>query len=319
MKKRKIVVLDGYAANPGDMDWSPLAELGELAVYDRTPPEVVAERGQGAEILLTNKALIRRDAMTALPELRFISVLATGYNIVDMKAAAESGIVVSNVPAYSSRSVAQLVFGYILDWTLRVAAHSADVHAGNWVKNPDFNYTLGPTHELAGKTLGIVGYGMIGRETAKIARAFGMRVLAVPHRPSPPEEGVELMTLETMLPQADFVTLHCPLTEETRGIVNVRTLGLMKPGAYLINTARGPLVEEAALAAALRSGHLAGAAADVLSTEPPDAANPLLSAPNMLLTPHLAWATAEARRRLLEVTVENVKAYLAGTPIHVVH
>ena len=317
--KEKIVVLDGFAMNPGDLDWSPLAALGELEVFDRTPPELVVPRSKGAKILLTNKTVISGKAMKELPSLRFISVLATGYNIVDMPAAQKAGILVSNVPAYSSDSVAQLVFAYLLEWCQRAAAHSASVHAGEWAASPDFSYTLMPIHELAGQTLGIVGFGRIGRTAARIARGFGMRVLAVPHRPdAPPEDGAELVSLDAMLPQADFVTLHCPLTDETRGLVDAAFLAKMKPGAYLVNTARGPLVDETALANALKSGRLAGAAADVLSTEPPAPDNPLLAAPNMILTPHLAWATVEARRRLLRVTVENVAGFLAGKPVHLV-
>ena len=317
---KKIVVLDGFAMNPGDLDWAPLAALGELTVYDRTPPELVVPRGQGAEILLTNKTVIDASAIAQLPELRFISVLATGFNIVDTAAAAQAGVRVSNVPAYSSDSVAQLVFAYLLAWSSQVAAHSASVHAGEWTASPDFSYTLAPIRELAGKTLGIIGFGRIGRTVARIAHGFGMRVLAVPHRAdAAPEEGAEIVSLETMLREADFVTLHCPLTEETRGLVDAGFLARMKPGARLVNTARGPLVDGNALADALKSGRLAGAAADVLATEPPPPDDPLLSAPNMMLTPHLAWASVEARHRLLAVTVENVAGFLAGKPIHLVN
>lgn len=315
----KIVVLDGYALNPGDLDWSSLSALGEVTIYDRTPPELVVERSSGARILLTNKTVLGSRELAQLPDLRMISVLATGYNVVDIAAAQAAGITVCNVPAYSSASVAQLVFGYILSWMSRVEAHAASVRAGKWAACPDFSYTLSTLHELAGKTLGIVGVGRIGQACAKIAAGFGMRVLAVPHKlPGAAPEGVELLSLEEMLPQADFVTLHCPLTPETARLVNEDFLRQMKPGSYLINTARGPLVDEIALANALRNGHLAGAAADVLSEEPPRSGNPLLAAPNMVITPHLAWATLEARTRLMAVTVENVAAFLAGTPVHTV-
>ena len=316
----KIVVLDGYALNPGDLDWSALAALGDLTVYDRTPSEQVVSRAQGCRVVLTNKTVIGRDEMAQLPELRMIGVLATGYNIVDVEAAAEAGIAVCNVPAYSSASVAQLVFGYILEWMSQVRSHSESVSAGKWAACPDFSYTLAPLHELAGKTLGIVGFGRIGQTCAQIARGFCMKVMAVPHSPGMASaDGVELLSLDEMLKQADFVSLHCPLTVETKNLVNADFLRKMKPGSYLINTARGPLVDESALADALRSGHLAGAAADVLSVEPPTAENPLLSAPNMLITPHLAWATVEARKRLMDITVKNVAGFLAGKIINKVN
>jgi glycerate dehydrogenase len=316
----KIVVLDGFALNPGDLDWAALAELGDLTVYDRTPPELVAARSQGCRVVLTNKTVIGREEIAQLPELRMIGVLATGYNIVDVDAAAEAGITVCNVPAYSSASVAQLVFGYILEWMSQVRNHSDSVFAGKWTVCPDFSYTLAPLHELAGKTLGIVGFGQIGQTCAQIARGFGMDVLAVPHTPGKVQiDGVKQVSLAEMLPQADFVTLHCPLTAETRQLVDADFLRKMKPGSYLINTARGPLVDESALAEALRSGHLAGAAADVLSAEPPAADNPLLSAPNMLITQHLAWASVEARTRLMDITVNNVAGFLTGKIINKVN
>ena len=315
----KIVVLDGYALNPGDLEWRELAALGDLTVYDRTPPELVVERAQGARIVLTNKTVLGRRELAQLPELRMISVLATGYNVVDVAAAQELGVTVCNVPAYSSFSVAQLVFACILHWASRVAEHSASVHAGDWTASPDFSYTLMPLTELAGKRIGIVGYGRIGQACAQIAGGFGMEVLAVPHRPGGAVgDGVTAVTLDEMLGLADFVTLHCPLTEETRNMVDADFLRKMKKGACLINTARGPLVDEQALTEALKSGHLAGAAADVLSVEPPTADNPLLSAPNMIITPHIAWATQEARKRLMEITAENIAGFLAGKPVHVV-
>ena len=315
----KIVVLDGYTANPGDLDWNELKKLGNVEVFDRTPPECVVARAAGARIVLTNKTVIGKTEMAQLPELRMIGVLATGYNIVDVEAAGAFGITVCNVPAYSSNSVAQLVFGFILEWMSQVHAHSASVHAGKWAACPDFSYTLSPLHELAGKTLGIVGFGRIGQTCAQIALGFGMNVLAVPHSPGKVQmDGVRQVSMNEMLEQADFVTLHCPLTAETKNLVDADFLRRMKKASYLINTARGPLVDESALADALQTGHLAGAAADVLSAEPPTSDNPLLSAPNMLITPHLAWAAVEARKRLLAVTVENVSKFQAGTPVNVV-
>ena len=315
-----IAVLDGFALNPGDLNWASLAELGKLTVYDRTPPELVVSRSLGCRVVLTNKTVIGRDEMAQLPDLRMIGVLATGYNIVDVDAAAEAGIAVCNVPAYSSASVAQLVFGYILEWMSQVRKHSESVLAGKWTACPDFSYTLAPLHELAGKTLGIVGFGRIGQTCAQIARGFGMDVLAVPHSPGKVQlDGVKQVSLEEMLPQADFVTLHCPLTAETKNLVDADFLRMMKPGSYLINTARGSLVDESALADALRNGHLAGAAADVLSVEPPPADNPLLAAPNMLITPHLAWASVEARKRLMDITVKNVAGFLTGRIINKVN
>ncbi|MBQ7392765.1 MAG: D-2-hydroxyacid dehydrogenase [Lentisphaeria bacterium] len=315
----KIVVLDGYTANPGDLDWDELKKLGNVEVFDRTPPECVVARAAGARIVLTNKTVIGKTEMAQLPELRMIGVLATGYNIVDVEAAGAFGITVCNVPAYSSNSVAQLVFGFILEWMSQVHTHSASVHAGKWAACPDFSYTLSPLHELAGKTLGIVGFGRIGQTCAQIALGFGMNVLAVPHSPGKVQmDGVRQVSMNEMLEQADFVTLHCPLTAETKNLVDADFLRRMKNASYLINTARGPLVDESALADALQTGHLAGAAADVLSAEPPTSDNPLLSAPNMLITPHLAWAAVEARKRLLAVTVENVSKFQAGTPVNVV-
>jgi glycerate dehydrogenase len=311
----KIVVLDGYAANPGDLDWAPLAGLGALTVYERTPAALTVERAAGAQALLTNKVVLGAAELAALPELRYIGVLATGYNVVDTAAAGARGIVVTNVPAYSTPSVAQQVFALLLELARGTGRHAALVRVGRWSAAPDFCFWEGPQMELAGLTIGIVGFGAIGQAVARIALAFGMRVLVVTRSPDPaawPE--VSFVDLDQLFIQADVVSLHCPLSEETRAMVNAVRLAQMKPTAYLINTGRGPLVDEAALAAALHAGQIAGAGLDVLSQEPPPATNPLLAAPNCVITPHLAWATAAARQRLLATAVANLQAFLAGSP-----
>lgn len=315
----KIVVLDGYTANPGDLDWSPLAALGELIVHERTPAALTLERAAGARVLLTNKVILGAREMAALPELRCIGVLATGYNVVDTVAAKERGVVVTNVPAYSTPSVAQHVFALLLELTRGVGRHADLVRAGRWSASPDFAFWATPQVELAGLTIGIVGFGAIGQAVARIALAFGMRVLVHTRTPNPaswPE--VDFVGLDALLARADVVSLHCPLTEETRGMINAPRLAAMKSTAYLLNTGRGPLVDEAALAAALKAGQIAGAGLDVLSVEPPPADNPLLTAPNCIITPHLAWATRAARQRLLDVAIDNVRAFLEGKRQNVV-
>lgn len=309
----KIVVLDGYTANPGDLDWSPLVALGELTVHDRTAAALTLERAAGAQVVLTNKVVLGATELAALPDLRYIGVLATGYNVVDVSAARERGIVVTNVPAYSTPSVAQHVFALLLELTRGAGRHAALVRQGRWSSSPDFAFWEGAQVELAGLTFGIVGFGAIGRAVARIAGAFGMRVLVHTRTPDPaawPE--VTFVGSDELFTTADIVSLHCPLTDETRGLVNAGRLAAMKPTAYLINTGRGPLVDEAALAAALHAGRIAGAGLDVLSQEPPPANNPLLLAPNCVITPHLAWATTASRQRLLDVAVDNVRAFLAG-------
>lgn len=311
----KIVILDGYTANPGDLDWSPLTALGELTVHDRTPASLTLERAAGAQVLLTNKVVLGATELAALPELRYIGVLATGYNVVDVAAARERGIAVTNVPAYSTPSVAQHVFALLLELTRGVGHHAELVRAGRWSASPDFAFWATPQVELAGLTFGIVGFGAIGRAVARVALAFDMRVLAHTRTPDPagwPE--VDFVGLDELFARADVVSLHCPLTEETCGLVNASRLATMKPTAFLLNTGRGPLVDEAALAVALRAGVIAGAGLDVLSQEPPPADNPLLSAPNCIITPHLAWATKAARQRLLNVAIDNVRAFVEGTP-----
>ena len=316
----KIVVLDGYTLNPGDLSWSELEALGECMVHERTPSDKTVEHASGAQIVLTNKTVLDAGIIGQLPELKYIGVLATGYNVVDTVAAAARGIPVCNVPEYASASVTQMVFAHILNLSNNVAGHSASVSNGEWSASVDFAYWLTPQIELAGKTLGIVGLGRIGHAVAKAAQAFGMQVIAC--RSTEQEgivDGIQMTTLEQVFRSSDFISLHCPLNDATKGLVNSERLEMMKPGAFLINTGRGPLIDEPALADALNSGMIAGAGLDVLSTEPPAADNPLLSARNCYITPHIAWATADARRRLMEIAVENVKAFINGHPQNVVN
>lgn len=315
----KIVVLDGHTLNPGDLSWGALKALGEVALHDRTPPAEVAARCADAEIIVTNKALVPREVIAALPKLRFIAVTATGFNIVDAAAAKERGIPVSNVPLYGTRAVAQFTIALLLELCHRVGAHADSVRAGDWVKSADWCYSRYPLLELDGLTFGVVGWGRIGQATAEIARAMGMKIIAASRSPKPPKDGVEFVDMGTLFRRADVVSLHCPLTPDTRSLVNAERLALMKPTALLLNTSRGPLLDEAAVAAALNDGRVAGAGLDVLSTEPPQADNPLLKAKNCLITPHQAWAAKAARARLMETTVANVGAFLAGTPQNVVN
>jgi glycerate dehydrogenase len=314
-----IVVLDGHTLNPGDLSWAALQALGNCTIHDRTPPEQVAPRCADADLVITNKALIPREVITALPRLRFIGVTATGFNVVDAAAAREGGIPVSNVPLYGTRAVAQFTIALLLELCHRVGAHSDSVRAGDWVKSADWCYARFPLLELDGLTLGIVGWGRIGQATADIARAMGMTIIAASRTPKPPRDGVEFVDTETLFRRADVVSLHCPLTPETKNLVSAERLALMKPTAFLLNTSRGPLLDEAAVAAALNSGRIAGAGLDVLSAEPPKADNPLLTARNCLVTPHQAWAAKAARARLMETTVANVRAFLAGQPQNVVN
>ncbi|WP_165245324.1 D-2-hydroxyacid dehydrogenase [Paludisphaera soli] len=316
----KIVVLDGRTLNDDPQAWAGLAAYGEVAYHDVTAPEEVRERAAGAEVLIINKCPIRADLMAELPELKFIAVTATGFDCVDVDAATERGIVVSNVRGYSTDSVAQVTFALLLELTLHVGLHSDAVFAGEWAGQPDFSIRKTPLIELAGKTMGIVGLGQIGRRVAVIARAFGMDVIA--HRPSgtpaAPSDPIPALTLQQLFAQADVVTLHCPLTPRTKGLVDRELLKTAKPSMFLINTGRGPLIVEKDLAEALNAGEIAGAAVDVVSREPIAADNPLLKARNLVITPHIAWATAEARERLMAATVENVAAYASGSPINVV-
>ena len=314
-----LTILDAFTANPGDLDWNALESLATCAMHDRTPASQVIERAAESEIVLTNKTVINAASIAALPELRYIGVLATGYNVVDIAAARERGIVVSNIPGYSTPSVAQLTFALLLEFTHHVGLHAQTVREGKWSKSPDFCYWESPLIELSGRKLGIMGFGEIGQAVASIGLAMGMEVIA--HRrswPQPPPAGVTAVSQEELFTQSDVLSLHCPLTPETKDVINTRNLGLMKPTAILINTARGPLVNEAELAQALNEGRIAGAALDVLSTEPPAADNPLITAKNCLITPHIAWATKESRARLIAMASANVKAFLAGTPQNVV-
>jgi glycerate dehydrogenase len=316
----EIVVLDGFALNPGDLDWGRLARLGDLKVYDRTPRDQILERIGEAEAVITNKTPLDMELLSRVPHLRYIGVLATGYNVVDVDAAARQGITVTNVPAYSTDSVAQLVFALLLELCLHVQQHSDAVHAGDWVSSKDFSFTRTPMTELAGKTLGILGFGQIGQKVAAIATAFGMqiRVFSRKQKNIPGMGGVCWCGLKELFSGSDVITLHCPLTPETTGLVNREKLAWMNPSAFLINTSRGPVVNEADLAEALHQGRIAGAGLDVLSTEPPLADNPLLTAPNCIITPHIAWATRAARIRLQRTVIDNIKAFLKGTPVNVV-
>jgi glycerate dehydrogenase len=317
----QIVVLDGQTLNPGDNPWDDLARLGELTVYERTPPAQVVARAAAAEIVLTNKTVLDAAALDALPRLRFIAVLATGYNVVDVAAARRRGIPVSNVPEYGTNAVAQHTLALLLELCQRVGDHARAVAAGEWTHAPDFCFWLTPPIELTGLTIGIVGFGRIGRRVAALAHALGMRVIASSprRRGAPAYPGFAWRSTAELFAEADVISLHCPLTADNARFVDRALLALVKPTALLLNTARGGLIDEAALAAALAAGRLAGAAVDVLSTEPPHADNPLLGARNCVVTPHLAWASLAARRTLMAVTVRNVEAFLAGTPVNVVN
>ena len=315
----KIVILDGFTANPGDLSWKGLEELGMLTVYDRTKPEETIARAAEADIVLTNKVIINREVMAQLPQLKYIGVLATGYNVVDIEAAHERGIIVTNVPAYSTESVAQMVFAHLLTVTNRTEHYALQNRQGRWSKNPDFCYWDFPHLELAGKTFGIVGLGNIGRRVAEIALAFGMQVKALTSKSADTlPAGIEKADQEVLLATSDVISLHCPLTGTTRHLINRDTLSKMRPSAILINTGRGPLVDDQAVASALAKGQLAAFCADVLTEEPPKADNPLLSQPNAFITPHIAWATEEARSRLLQVAISNVQAFLNAKPQNIV-
>jgi glycerate dehydrogenase len=314
-----IIILDGHTLNPGDLSWSALESLGSCTIHDRTPPELVVERAREAEILFTNKVVLGRAELVQMPRLRYIGVLATGYNVVDVAAARELGIVVSNIPTYGTRSVAQMTFALLLELTQHVGHHAQTVRDGRWTQSEDFCYWDFPLVELEGLTLGLVGFGRIGRAVAEVALAFGMKVIAHDaFAPAAAVTGVAMVDIEALFRQSDVVSLHCPLTADNKGLVNSARLNLMKPSAFLINTSRGPLVNEADLAAALNAGRIAGAGLDVLAVEPPLADNPLLTAKNCLITPHIAWATVAARRRLMGIAVDNLRAFLAGAPTNTV-
>lgn len=315
----KITVLDGYGLNPGDLSWDGMARLGELKVFDRTAPDETFERSKDSEILITNKTRLDADMIARLPKLRYIGVLATGYNVVDIEAARRHGVTVTNIPAYSTQSVVQQVFALILAITNRVEHYASANQGGRWARNPDFCYWDTPLTELAGKTIGIVGLGNIGKAVARVALAFGMQVIAfTSKRQEELPADIEKKELREVFAESDIVTLHCPLTSETEKMVDATALSLMKPTAILINTGRGQLIDEDAVAEYLRMGRLRAFGADVLSTEPPTKDNPLLTAPNAYITPHIAWATKEARVRLMDIAVNNVSAFLKGKAINVV-
>jgi len=316
----KITVLDGYCLNPGDLSWDGLRALGDLEIFDRTRPEQVVERGAEAEAVFINKTPLSAEVLERLPRLRYIGVLATGYNIVDVAAANRRNIVVTNVPTYATASVAQFVFALLLELCHNVKLHSDAVRAGEWTRSPDWGFWKTPQVELAGKTMGILGFGRIGRHVARIADALEMRVIASDtyQGEDPRLADFRWGSVEEVLHESDAVSLHTPLFPETRGMINARSLPLMKPSAFLMNTSRGPLVVDRDLADALNAGLLAGAGLDVLSIEPPASGNPLLSARNCLVTPHMAWATKEAREHLMKLAVENLTAFLAGAPINVI-
>lgn len=314
-----IVVLDGFTANPGDLSWEELKALGNVTVYDRTSPSETVTRAAEADVVLTNKVVVGRKEMEQMPHLIYIGVLATGYNVVDVEAAHERGIIVSNVPAYSTESVAQMVFAHLLTVTNRTEHYAQENRNGRWTKNKDFCYWDFSHMELSGKLFGIVGLGNIGQRVAAIAHAFGMRVCAYTSKPEKLLPSyVEKKPLMELFSECDIISLHCPLTTDTRHLVNSQTLQKMKPSAILINTGRGPLVDDEAVAAALANGRLAAFCADVLTEEPPKMTNPLLSQPRAFITPHIAWATKEARIRLLQVAIDNVRSFLSGHPQNVV-
>lgn len=317
----KIVVLDGYAANPGDLSWDGIAQFGKLTVYERTAPEQLLSRMADAEVVFLNKTPISRAAIAACPKLRMIGVLATGYNVVDVAAAREHGIDVCNIPAYSTASVAQMTFALLLEICHRVGAHSDACHNGQWEHCPDFCFWNYPLTELAGKTMGIVGYGKIGQAVGRIAQAFGMRLLvnAAHVRRELESDTCRYAALDELYAKSDVVSLHCPLFPETAGMVNAAAIAKMKDGVILLNTSRGGLVDEQALSDALRSGKVRAAGVDVVSQEPIVHSNPLLSAPNCFMTPHIAWAPLETRKRLMHIAEENLRAFCAGAPIHVVN
>ena len=315
----KIVILDAYAANPGDMSWDEFAALGELTVYDRTAPEDVAARIGDAEVVFINKVRLTDEIFAACPNLKLVSILATGYNIVDLAAAKRRGITVCNVPGYSTRAVVQMTFALLLEICQQVGLHSGAVHTGQWQSCPDFCFWDRPLIELDGKTMGIVGYGAIGSAVGTVAQALGMKLLVTARHEKPVPEGARFVSLPELLAQSDVVSLHCPQTAENARMIDAGALAQMKDGAILINTARGGLLDEQAVADALRSGKLLAAGMDVVSAEPIRADNPLLTAPNCFLTPHIAWAPLETRRRLQAISAENLRAFLAGKPQNVVN
>lgn len=313
----KIVILDGYTANPGDLSWRELEKMGDVTVYERTSPEETVVRAADAEVVLTNKVMMTREVMEQLPQLKYIGVLATGYNVVDIQAAHERGIVVTNVPAYSTESVVQMVFAHLLTVTNRTEHYAQQNREGKWSRSKDFCYCDTTLTEMAGKTFGIVGLGNIGMRVAQIALAFGMKVKALSSKEVLPE-GIEKVTLDELLATSDVLSLHCPLTDSTRHLINKESIQKMKSSAILINTGRGPLVDDDAVANALAEGRLYAFCADVMTVEPPAADNPLLKQPNAYITPHIAWASTEARVRLIQIATENVGCFINGKPQNMV-
>lgn len=314
----KIVILDGICVNPGDLSWEEMSKLGELTIYERTAPQQVVERCVGAEAVITNKVMITDEVMAALPQLKYVGILATGYNVVDIDAAHRRGITVTNIPAYSTDSVAQMTFAHILNITNRVEHYAMEVREGKWSAHPDFCYWNTPLPELAGKTLGIVGLGNTGMRVACIAHAFGMDVFAMTSKNAADlPEGIQKTTLQGLLATSDILSLHCPLNDETFHLINAQTIAMMKRGAILINTGRGPLVDEEAVAKALDEGQLMAYGADVMAHEPPQKNHPLFSHPHAFLTPHIAWATREARERLIVIAANNLKAFAEGEQLNV--
>lgn len=316
----KIVNLDGFALNPGDLSWDAIARFGDLTVYDRTPDDQIIERIGDAEIVLLNKTPITAATLDACPSIKLICVLATGYNVVDCDAAKARGIPVCNVPAYGTAAVAQFTFALLLELCHAVGHHSGAVHSGRWCESKDFCFWDTPQMELAGKTMGIIGFGRIGRAVGSIAKAFGMNVLAYNRSRCAEGEAIgNYVDLDALLAESDVVTLHCPLTPETQNLINAENIAKMKDGAILLNTARGPAIDEQAVADALRSGKLRGAAVDVISREPMERSNPLLGAPNCIITPHMAWAPIESRQRIMDCTVRSIQAFLDGAPVNTVN
>lgn len=316
----KIVVLDGYTLNPGDLSWDRLFSLGEVVIYERTPADKIIERSAHAAVLITNKTPLTEESLNRLPGLKYIGVLATGYNVVDTAAAKQKNIIVTNVPSYSTMSVAQLTFALLLELCHHVQKHSDSVMDGKWAQSPDFSYSHFPLIELSGKTIGIIGFGNIGKKVADIATVFGMNIIAASRNRSDQSDRKNFRwgEINEVLELADIVSIHCPLLPETKGLINADRLKRMKRSAFLINTSRGPVVVEKDLAQALNDGTIAGAGLDVLSLEPPSEGNPLFTAKNCIITPHIAWATKEARVRLMDIAVDNVEAFLSGKPVNVV-
>lgn len=315
----RIVVLDGYALNPGDLSWGGIEKLGDCTIYDRTSSEFIVERAIDADVIFTNKVILDKGVIEKLPSLKFIGVLATGFNVVDTVAAKTAGIVVCSIPAYSTQSVAQMVFSHILNFAQNISVHATSVSKGDWVNSTDFAYWLTPQTELAGKTMGIIGFGQIGQSVAKIALAFGMKVIFNNRSKKNTEINATQVELDTLFEESDYISINCPLTDDNKGFINKTSLKKMKASAFLINTGRGPLINEHDLADALNTGQIAGAGLDVLSLEPAAPDNPLPKAKNCFITPHIAWATFEARQRLMQIATNNLIAFSKGNPINVVN